>query len=153
MVAPPLRGPLAPAFLLKRPEDPSNYGKTGLHLQGCSWQATSQCRDFASLCRMWTHTFDQCMLGHPSNKPTAVMTNLEVDWNGLRCDHQKHPQWFSSKALARWKWHMKLKIAQAGVLQPEKERIASFAPVHCSRSFVTVEVNHPWVDYSHMPDA
>ena len=73
-------GPRPPAFLLEHPEDPAKFGASDLHKTCSSWWATSQCRDFSGLSRMKVLSFDQCMLGHGSVKPTSVLTaQLRVD--------------------------------------------------------------------------
>ena len=102
-----------PAFLMEHPEDPANYGTSEIHQHCSSWWATSRCK---ALCRMWIQAFDQCMLGHPSNKPTEVIPGSGLGRTSLCCAHPKHLQWLSSKALARWGWQMNMEIASAILL-------------------------------------
>ncbi|CAE7501276.1 unnamed protein product [Symbiodinium sp. CCMP2592] len=106
-------GPRPPAFLLEHAEDPANQGTSEAQQNCSSWWATAQCKDFAGLTRMKIHCFDQCMLGHGARKPTAVLSNLALDWDGLRCRHPDHPVWWSSSDLARWGWQFNLELATA----------------------------------------
>ncbi|CAE6925506.1 MKK3 [Symbiodinium sp. CCMP2592] len=120
-------GPRPPAFLLEHPEDPAN-----------------QCKDFAGLTRMKIHCFDQCMLGHGARKPTAVLSNLALDWDGLRCRHPDHPVWWSSSDLARWGWQFNLELATSllaffstsGDTDGDRSVASALAPVTASTLIV-----------------
>ncbi|CAE7604154.1 MKK3 [Symbiodinium sp. CCMP2592] len=137
-------GPRPPAFLLEHPEDPANQGTSEAQQNCSSWWATAQCKDFADLTRMKIHCFDQCMLGHGARKPTAVLSNLALDWDGLRCRHPDHPVWWSSSDLARWGWQINLELATSllaffstsGDTDGDRSIASALAPVTASTLIV-----------------
>ena len=86
-----------PAFLLEHPENPQNV------LLGGPFSS-------ANTSRMRLLSFDPA---HFSAKPTSVLPNLAVDWDGLRCKHTSHPTWWNSSDLALWVWQMNTEIAEA----------------------------------------
>lgn len=104
--------------LLEHPADPSIC---------CSHPAADRCSsiwvtqvmaDWSRSVRGSTITFDQCRMGQLVPKTTTVHTDMELEWNGLRCNHNGHKAEITDSAeLSRWPWGMMLDIAKQ--LAPE----------------------------------
>ena len=117
-------------YLLEHPSDPELDQARKLRwltpdeaaVPCASWWATDLFKDTNEWLgnRVDDHsvqTFEQKMLGHTADKPTSVMTNLEVNFEGLKTkvDGQMNREkvQVTPKELARWAPGMRTQIVEA----------------------------------------